>query len=180
MAQEPTFKLTVTEKKILAQVDFDLTQTGSEALPSLTAACQLTKSLLDRKAIPEPRIRYFFDPEFNLGKNYSRKDQFERRGNQGDAIYTHPHFLKYLRYFLFGPDLPPTAIGAFAQRVTESGGFVSDSDYPDLNQIVRQAIKTYGLDPAAAAEEFFKLALECGLDPSTARRFRDTAKKIHK
>lgn len=175
MRSEPTFTLTPEEKKLLAQIDFEL---EGDARSSLNAAGQLAQALLKRKAIPTMRLRWFTDPKLNIGVSCSREEVFERNGTRGNDILFHGNFVKYLRYFLFGPDLPAATMTAFQQRVKECGGFVSGSDYPDLDQIVRSAVRTHRLYPGDAAEEFFKLALECGLEPFTARHFRDTAKKI--
>lgn len=178
MSPKPSFRLSAAEQILLAQIDFELGT--DDALSSLDAAGKLASSLLKRNAIPTIRLHYFTDPEFNIGGTRSREGVFEKNGTSGNAILKHPHFLPYLHYFIFGPRLPDATITMFGQRVKESGGFVSGSDWPDLDGIVRQAIRQHGLDASDAAEEFFKLALECGLDRFLARHFRDTAKKTRK
>lgn len=39
---------------------------------------------------------------FPGGRGRSRADVFEKNGTRGEAIFRHPHFLTYLRYFLYG------------------------------------------------------------------------------
>jgi hypothetical protein len=38
---------------------------------------------------------------------------FERHGNMGPGTYTHPHFVRLLRYILFGADLPEGVVAEF-------------------------------------------------------------------
>lgn len=41
------------------------------------------------------------NPDFNIGgRDKSRKQFFEGNGSRGESIFRHPHFLKYLRYFI--------------------------------------------------------------------------------
>ncbi len=114
----------------------------------------------------------------NIGLHCSRREVFERNGTHGSDILSHGNFLLYLHYFIFGPDLPAATIVSLQKRIHESGGYLSGSDYPELDSIVREAIRNHCLDPKEAAEEFFKLGLECVLDLYLARHFRDTAKRI--
>jgi hypothetical protein len=41
-----------------------------------------------------------------------------------------------------------------------------------------QLIRSHGLSGPQAAEEFYKLALDCGLDADDARTVRDTVQKV--
>lgn len=134
------------------------------------------KSLIARKAIPEVRTSYFNNPDLNIGgRGRSRAGIFEKNGTRGEAIFRHPHFLKYLHYFLYGPDLPPQVLEAFRQNVADIG-FVTSSDIVPLGALARQLTRTNRLDSGDAAEEFFKLALDCGLELYEARSIRDSVK----
>jgi len=179
MTARPTFKLTAKEGKLLAGIAFDGDLSGDTGKATRLAGGQLAKSLLARGAIPRARLSYFIDPQCNPGRRISRREQFERNGTRGTAIFVHPHFLKYLLYFLFGPTLPPETVAAFAGRVQKES-FISGSDVTKLCAIVRQQTLQHGLVPGEAAEEFFKLALECDLDSAIARQCRDAAKKIRR
>lgn len=161
----------------MKQIDF---VSDDDRRSSRRASAELTRRLLARCAIPQIRWDYFADPELNIGLKCSRKEVFDRNGCKGEAIFGHGSFLSYLRYFVFGPALPPEVMEAFQQRLSESGGFISGSDCPDLDGIIRQAIRDHALDSSDAAEEFHKLALECGIEPNLAWRFRDTAKKVRR
>jgi len=83
--------------------------------------------------------------------------------------------LKYLRYFLYGPDLPHQVTEAFRQKITDIG-FVTSSDIVPLGVFARQLTRTNSLDAVDPAEEFFKLALDCGLELYEARSIRDSVK----
>jgi hypothetical protein len=143
-------------------------------MESRAAASKLAKSLLARNAIPEIRLAYFTDARFNIGSKRSRKEIFESNGTRGDAILEHPNFLKYLRYFIHGPNLPPATIAGFCQLVEEdrgTSGMVLDA----LRAYSRKEVRDRHLNAHDASEEFFKLALECGLDEGFARSIRDAA-----
>jgi hypothetical protein len=125
------------------------------------AALGLMKSLIARKAIPDVRSKYFTDQDFNVGgRGRSRAEIFEKNGTDGEAIFRHPHFLKYLRYFLYGPDLPPPVIEAFRQKIADMG-LVTSSDIVPLGAFSRQLTRAHRLRGVDSAEEFFKLALDC-------------------
>ena len=135
-------------------------------------ALALFRSLSDRGAIPEERRRYFVDAEYNPGgRGRSRLQGFERYGRHGDEIMRHPHFLKYLRYFIVGCALPDAVVQAFEGAVEECGQITS-GDVAPLAANARALVRRSNLEPRAAAEEFFKLALDCGLGVSSAAAIR--------
>jgi len=176
--RQPDIVLDVDEQALAQQLptllcDHDTWMRGQ---PAMTA---LAERLLDRKAIPPVRVRYFADPECNPGgRGKSREDVFEKNGTCGDDILRHPHFLAYLEYFLCGPDLPREIIERF--REATKGGYFSGSDWLDLHPIARAAVREYGLNPFEASEEFFKLALECGAPAWSADSLRKTVRAIRK
>lgn len=97
-------------------------QNHDELRCSLEPMRLLALSLFERSVIPEIRIAYFKDPNFNLGgRGKSREEIFESNGTSGDEILSHPHFLKYLEYFLCGPNLPSLAIDTFKREALCSG-----------------------------------------------------------
>jgi hypothetical protein len=173
-------ELTPAERELLEKIDFApsrQTHDADAAQEICNAAGELTRALLQRKAIPEVRIRFFTDPAYNVGgRGSSRRQVFEKNGTKGDAIFSHPHFLKYLRYFLYGPDLPEAVINDFQQKVFDCGS-VTSGDIVPLGDYARQLTRSRGLDKGKAAEEFYKLALDCGLDEGEARSIRDAVKK---
>jgi hypothetical protein len=144
---------------------------------SQEAAQDLTLSLLGRKAIPQARIRYFTDPELNVGSGRSRYEVFEKNGTRGDEIFSHPAFFKYLRYFVLGPDLPTDTITRFREAVAECGP-VTSGDAEGLEGKARSEVRGSGLERKAAAEEFFKLALELDLEAWMARGIRDAVMRL--
>ncbi|CUI05504.1 hypothetical protein BN2497_5785 [Janthinobacterium sp. CG23_2] len=72
----------------------------------------------------------------------------------------HPNFLKILDYFLYGPNLPTYVILKFKDSM--SNGRLSGSDVNDLTPYARKITRDERLEPHQAAEEFYKLILECG------------------
>ncbi|MHB0790177.1 hypothetical protein [Bradyrhizobium sp. 5.13L] len=109
-------ELTEIEAAILAQIDLrDSHRNHDEGHAAYKANAQpiiaLLKSLSDRSAVPKERLNYWNDPRYHHGRiKTSRKGLFERNGRTGAEIYTHPHFLRHLRYFLFGAELPDDVI----------------------------------------------------------------------
>ena len=136
----------------------------------------LLESLAERNAIPKVRLMYWSDPEYQIGRvKASHKGLFERNGRKGDEIYTHPNFLKYLRYFLFGAQLPEAAIAEFEQ-VVGNPEWVSSSDVTDITKGTRAIVRKFGLQ--GDEEEFYRLALDVGLSQSFAKYVRDAAKQV--
>jgi hypothetical protein len=173
-------ELTADEKALVAKIDFnpeperhDPTYWNAVGEASL----QVMKLLAERKAIPEVRTKYFTDPEFNIGgRGRSRAGRFEKNGTHGEAIFRHAHFLKYLHYFLYGPALPDNVSDAFSKKVADIG-FVTSSDIVPLGAFARKLTRENHLDVGEAAEEFFKLALECNLELNEARVIRDSVRQ---
>lgn len=146
-------EFTAEEQTLLEQISF--TDHDHQTLrKSCQAAGKLSEILIKRHAIPEIRMEYFINPKYNIGKNKSRKEIFEGNGTKGSDILYHGNFLKYLRYFIFGPDLPSTLIDEFCTKIDED----------DLPAIARKLVRKYGLNSREASEEFYKLCLECNLE----------------
>jgi hypothetical protein len=173
-------ELTAEEKALVGKIDFNPSSETHDAdywKEVGEASHALMKSLMGRKAIPEIRMKVFTDADFNIGgRGRSHLQIFEKNGTRGDAIFRHPHFLRYLHYFLFGPDLRADVIAAFQRRVSDCG-FVTSSDIVPLGDGARRLTRQYALDPGYASEEFFRLALESGLEINEARLVRDAVRK---
>ncbi|WP_100175529.1 hypothetical protein [Bradyrhizobium nitroreducens] len=140
----------------------------------------LMRSLLQRKAIPKVRLKYFEEPSFRTGRiKGSYRSLFERNKTTGDDIYRHPNFLRHLRYFINGTELPKEAIKIFAQKA-HSCGHVGPSDALELGTLARDLTRKFGLsiDTELAAEEFYKLALDCGIYQGHAAVVRDRVKAM--
>jgi hypothetical protein len=165
------------EEELLAQIDFNPSPYSGEFHETLRSSCiaaaKLTESILSRKVVPEIRRRYFTDPELNIGTKKSRKQVFEQNGTRSRAIIEHPHFLKFLQYFIFGPELPESVIEEFWRQATHF-----DMELRDICKFSRSVVRQYELDPLQAREEFYKLALECGLVEYEARIVRDAVRTV--
>jgi hypothetical protein len=175
-------ELTKRERVLVSQIDFDQpagTHNADSWRPTGEAMHELMVSVLDRKAIPGARIRFFTDPACFIGeRGLSHCQAFEKNGTCGDAIFRHGHFVKFLHYFLFGPDLPQPVIGTFRQQVADCGEPFTRSDALAVGDSARRLTRSHGLNPGVAAEEFYKLAIESGLDADDARVIRDRVKKL--
>jgi len=134
----------------------------------------LFKSLHSRNAIPKMRLRVFADPEFAEIRSTSPKQDFESNVRTGESIYRHPHFIKYLRYFIDGPDLPAAAITGFCKILNNDIG-TSGTILDSLRRYVRSCVREYGLNRQSAASEFYKLAVELGLDRHVCHSVRKAA-----
>ena len=121
---------TEEEAILLSQITFDSKRNPEILQASCRSAGLLATSLLRRNAVPAVRRRYFSDPELNIGSKKSRKEGFESKGVSATAILRHPHFLKYLRYFIYGPDLPFSVVHAFSNQVRECGSVTSGDIEP--------------------------------------------------
>ena len=139
----------------------------------------LLKSLSARSAIPEERVNYWSDPDYNSDRRFkaSHKGLFERNGCVGQDIYTHLHFTPSLRYFLFGANLPDAVIATFEDKVGNPD-WITSGDIIPIGTCARNLARRHRLDRYHAPEEFFKLCLDMGLGLSTARSVMHSVKKL--
>lgn len=170
-------ELTREEAELLIGIELDQTKLDHERYKQQQPlVLRLLKSLVERNAIPEVRRLYWSDPEYQIGRlKASHKGLFERNGRQVEEIYTHPHFLKYLRYCLFGAQLPEGAISEFEEAVGNPE-WVSSGDITDITKGTRKIVRKYGLQ--TEDEEFYRLALDVGLNQSYAQIVRDAVKQV--
>lgn len=179
ISQPAKIQLTPEEDELLKTIDFDLSQSDWEVRTAcLNAAAALTESLLERGAIPEIRRRYLTDPELNIGGHRkSRMQGFTDHGLREDAIFRHGNFLRYLRYFINGPDLPEATVAGFRTIVEDDAG-TSGEVLDHLCRFTRSAVRRgLPVERYKVPEEFFKLALECELDLHIAKCVRESAQK---
>jgi hypothetical protein len=169
-------ELTEREKSLVSQIDFDPVPTSHNAdswQPIADAIVALMHSLLERDAIPPARWSFFTNPNCFVGGNgRSHRKTFENNGRRGDDIYRDVNFVRYLRYFLYGAKLEKPVTDAFQQKATT--GITASYELADF---ARKLTREHQLEPHRAAEEFYKLALDCGLDTHDARSVRDRVKK---
>ena len=135
----------------------------------------LVASLRDRNAVPEIRLRLFYDPDYAETGNKSRQQVFESNGTAGNEIYRHPHFIPYLCHFIRGPDLPKDAIDGLCTILNEDRG-TSGMVMDQYRKHSRASIRKHGLNPSEAATEFFRLGVEIGMEIHDARTLRDAAR----
>lgn len=166
-------ELTAEESSLLSQIDLRTTHASHDEghaayNANMTPILALVRSLSERRAVPRERLNYWNEPTYNPGRiKASRKGLFERNRCVGEEIYTHPHFLPHLRYFLFGADLPDEVIATFEEGVGNPE-WVTSSDILQVGKLARDLTRRHGLEKSAAADEFFKLCLDMGLGLNTA------------
>ena len=174
-------QLNEKEQALYQSICWDLDELArrDSATDDLERMGELAESILERDAVPEVRVAYFTDPNMNVGGyGKSRKEVFERNGTTGRDILRHPHFMAYLRYFIYGPDLPKATIEGFCKIIEEDRG-TSGMVLDQIRAYVRKEVRDRGLSPGHAADEFFKLAHEIG-KPSIADSVRNAAKSVKK
>ena len=138
---------------------------------------ELAESLLKRGAISEVRLAFFFNAEMNIGGyGKSRREVFEKTGVKDRDILRHHDFMKYLRYFIFGPDLPKSTIDGFCKIIEEDVG-TSGMVLMEIREYVRKEVRDKRLKGSDVADEFFKLAHEIG-SPSLAEPVRSAAMSV--
>jgi len=173
-------KLTEEEMKLVARIDLrdDLpigTDGHSVYLSNQEPILALLRSLIARQGIPKHRIEYWTDPRHNPGRTRgSHSDIFARNGSEGDEAYTHPHFKRFLRYFLYGADLPQAAIEEFEAQVGNPEWF-GGSDIIALTKKTREIVRKYRLKGGRYSDQFHMLALDNGLSSDNANSVRRAA-----
>ncbi len=150
-------QLTPEEAALRQQMEAEL---SSDRPYSGKAAHRLLKSLSTRGVIPEVRVHDFTKP-FPGGHGKSHQDVFVKNGCLGDAIFEHPHFVPYLRYFMDGPALPASTIEGFREILIKDSG-TSGMVMDQLCKFVRAESRKLGLERGVAREEFWRLAREVG------------------
>ncbi len=176
-------ELTQKEKTLAARIRFDEAAHSPLVAGSwqktADAMEELMRSLTERDAIPAARKKFFTNPDYNVGgRGRSRLQVFEHNGTRGVDIFRHGNFVKYLRYFLYGPDLPGPVIEAFQRKVISCGQPFTGSDALEVAQFARWLTRSHNLDTRIAPDEFYKLALDCSLDASDARTVRDSVMQV--
>ena len=172
--------LTKKEAELRSHVEFDPLGVKyprdryDVAIASGEAVRDLMHRLLERLAIPEIRLAYFTDPELNIPTRKSRRQEWEENNPTEDAIFEHPNFAHYLKYFLEGPDLPADTLRGFC-RIANDESPVYRTPVEPLQRFVRAEIRRHRLDRSETAEEFSKLALETGFDVDEAKSVRTAA-----
>lgn len=166
-------ELTPGESTLLSQIDLRTAHASHDEGHAAYNANKvpilaLVRSLSERRAVPPERLNYWNEPAYNTGRiKTSRKGLFERNRCTGEDIYTHPHFLPHLRYFLFGADLPDAVIEAFEQGVGNPK-WITSGDIVPMGKLARDLTRRHGLDKQDASDEFYKLCLDMGLGLDTA------------
>lgn len=130
----------------------------------------LAVSLIERDAIPAHRRRFFEEPEHNVGQAGSVRDALEQGCANGDAVYEQPAFLRYLRYFICGPELPEKVERVFRRELEERGG----TGHRRLVAKVRELARTLGSSDEQR-EKFYQQALEFGMGAEAARQISEAA-----
>lgn len=131
----------------------------------------LVHSLLDRGGIPAVRKRFLTDPKLNIvQKNTSVIGTFRRNGCSGDEMIAHLHFLKYAWYLIHGARLSNAMKEEFLAAATHWLADLSTTT-KKARELFREEVARGRLSRGevdAIHEEFYKLALDCGLDDHLA------------
>jgi hypothetical protein len=168
-----TISLDDAEKELLGKIELDAHAIKGQEHYAENGknVVALIDRLKKRKAIPKHRIQWFTDPECNIGghgKSYLEAFEYNM---QGGDVRTHPHFLKHLQYFIYGPDLPEAAMESFVADV-KARGMITSGEVIPISKNAKALARDHGRTSKQDAEEFFKLALECGLSVSVATMVR--------
>jgi hypothetical protein len=173
--------LTEAEQELASKIVFDLDNARLEyeqAIENGELTATLMESLMDRKAIPENRPRYFVEPNYNPNNSKaSRSDLFLRNAKTFERMYRHPHFVRYLRYFVYGADLPLAIKEAFSAK--------AEDHFVDTQQLVklardqaRELRSTHLPKDYRLPDAFYQLALDCGRHEWDARSIREAVMKV--
>jgi len=141
--------------------EFNVNSSFLKRQNSLSSLKELTEILLNRNAISENRIKYFIDKNYQTGKTKkSRLEVFKSKGLNEDEIFQHPHFRKYLLFFINGANIleviEEKATDIFKNRIYHDDAiqelfvFIKNMKYIPTNNAERNEF----------AEEIFKLTVD--------------------
>lgn len=140
------------------------------------ASGRLMQSLLDRSAIPKSRIKYFTQPEYNLPTSRrSHQQVFEHNGKSGSRIFEDPAFLKYLKYFIYGADLPWEL--KVDLQAAKSNAYYENEFVDDACLLVERYRPSITLEDQVLAEEIFKYTLDIGVELSACKHLWEKVRK---
>ena len=136
-------ELTPAENEFAAQLNLNSSRrVHRDTLTTAGAvASRLMESLLERQVIPEIRIRYFTDPGIEHRRPRAfRKQVFEDDRRHGVQIFQDGNFLKYLRYLVYGPELPSAVITRFQEKVGDCQ-LITSGDILPLADLARSLLQ---------------------------------------
>lgn len=166
-------KLSDSEQRLYNKIEFGRIMDHKKAIKSAKASHKLMDSLIERKAIPQIRLAYFSDPDLNPREKGNSYLQNYNRTLNGRNLFEDGNFInRFLRYFIFGPDLSQETMREFCKILNkdERKGELNDL----LHRFVRNEVQKVGTTRRYyLREEFYKLALECvPEDPFLPERIR--------
>jgi hypothetical protein len=173
--------LTETEEALLREIVFDPpTDFGPDkSYHNGELATALLKSLMERKAIPQARLRYFADPAYHAeNTKSSRYELFLRKVRSDEEMYCNPHFLKYLRYFIEGAQLPELIQETFYKKAQEHFIKVGELSSFARGLVREMRRRADALDSYKLPDNFYKLALDCGCDAGDAQAIRRAVMQV--
>ncbi|WP_062788435.1 hypothetical protein [Novosphingobium capsulatum] len=158
--------------------DWDCPEAHEIYLANARLIPELLAALAKRGAMPSHWLKYWTDPACNPGRiRASRQGLFERNGCMGEDIYTHPNFVRHLRYLLLGCELTRHLRETFLKKAGNPR-WISSRDAIDLGKFARKLARENGLAAYEATEEFLKLALESGFTASAALTLREAVSQL--
>jgi hypothetical protein len=170
-------ELTQAEQVLLSRIDFHPSH-GVDWDKMADAVEALMELLLGRNAIPEARLRFIANAKYNVGGHGSSRAEIIERNGRPLTLFRNPAFLRHLHYCLYGPELDASVIEAFQEKVRKCGEPFTGSDALEVAHFARQLTRSRSLDLYTAPKEFYKLALDCGMDADNARTVRDCVMKV--
>jgi len=173
--------LTEEEEIFWEEISFSTSsynRSKDEIKKSIEPAFKLLKSLIKRNVIPLIRLKYFTEPEFNIGgRGKSREATFVKNVIKEEDILKHHDFHKYLRYFIIGPELPSNFIKEFSKLVDNCQP-VTSGDIESFYELACRQVRSNLFHSSFVSEEYYKLCLELKLGETMARIVRDNVKKL--
>lgn len=173
LSQPGPVQLTVDERAIFDRIRAEAVSDDPFSDEYGRNVAEFLRRLKAREAIPQVRLRYFTDADLNPGLRKSRQQVFIDNGcDTTEKIFTSGNFFRYLEYFVMGPQLPKDVVSRFSELAADLRWH-----FDPLRSFVRMQARRLSDTPARdyLGEEFFKLAMECGLDLFEAKMIRTDA-----
>lgn len=131
-------------------------------------------SLQQRHAIPEIRLKLFYDADyaFYSFRGKSHFQNLDKNNNETENVYENYAFFEWLNYFIFGAILPDELKFTLDETLNSINCKIDNSERLNAQKQLRTALKKFNMPPYEKTKnklEIYRYLLEKEIYHSTAK-----------